>query len=87
MASGESDAPKDAGDQSRAKGVVIDLESLERHAESLYLTRFVEAVKTARGTYGRYLVLRSGDQIAIQAAEDGSEQLLEKIKVEEIPGQ
>lgn len=70
------------GQQARGKGVVIDLERLEAHAKALYLTRFIEAVKAARGTYGRYLVLRSGDEIAIKAAEDGSDQVLETVRVE-----
>lgn len=70
------------GQQSRGNGVVIDLERLEAHAKALYLTRFIEAVKAARGTHGRYLVLRSGDELAIKAADDGSDQVLEKVRVE-----
>lgn len=69
-------------DQNRGRGVAIDLERLESHAESLYLTRFVDAIKAARGTHGRYLVLRSGDELAIRAAEDGSFELLDKVRVE-----
>lgn len=70
-------------EQHRGKGVVIDLERLEAHAKALYLTRFIEAVKAARGTHGRYLVLRSGDEIAIKAAEDGSDQVLKEVRVEQ----
>ena len=70
-------------DQNRGRGVAIDLDRLEAHAESLYLTRFVDAVKAARGAHGRYLVLRSGDETAIKAAEDGSFELLDKVRVEE----
>lgn len=70
-------------EQSRGKGVVIDLERLEAHAKALYLTRFIEAVKAARGAHGRYLVLRSGDEIAIKAAEDGSDQVLQEVRVEQ----
>lgn len=69
-------------DQNRARGVAVDLERLEAHAESLYLTRFVDAVKEARGAHGRYLVLRAGDEIAIKAAEDGSFELLDEVRVE-----
>ena len=74
------------GDQSRARGVVVDLERLETHAESLYLTRFVAAIKAARGTHGRFLVLRSGDELAIKAAGDGSFELLGKVRAEEAGG-
>ena len=69
-------------DQNRGRGVAIDLDRLEAHAESLYLTRFVDAIKAARGAHGRYLVLRSGDETAIKAAEDGSFELLDKVRVE-----
>ena len=70
-------------EQDRARGVAIDLERLEAHAETMYLTRFVDAVKAARGTHGRFLVLRSGDELAIKAAEDGSFELLEKVRAED----
>lgn len=69
----------------RKGGVIVDLERLESHAESLYLHRFVEAVRKARGEHGRYLVLRHGDELAIQAAGDGSAQYLEDAAVEEAP--
>jgi hypothetical protein len=61
----------------RERGVSIDLERLEQHAEELFLHRFVEAVKQARGEHGRYLVLRAGDRLAIEAAGDGSAEQLE----------
>ena len=70
-------------DQNRTRGVVVDLDRLEKHAEEMYLTRFVEAVKAARGTYGRFLVLRSGDELAIRAAGDGSVELLDEVRAEE----
>lgn len=70
-------------DQNRGRGVAIDLERLEAHAEGLYLTRFVDAIKAARGAHGRYLVLRSGDETAIKAAEDGSFELLDKVRADE----
>lgn len=73
-------------DQNRGRGVVVDLERLEEHAREIYLTRFVEAIKAARGTYGRYLVLRSGDELAIKAADDGSVELLEEVRGE-LPGE
>ncbi len=60
-------------------GVVIDLERLEAHARTLFLHRFVDAVRKARAEHGRYLVLRSGDEIAIKAAADGSAELLERV--------
>lgn len=69
----------------RKGGVVVDLERLESHAESLYLHRFVEAVRAARGEHGRYLVLRHGDELAIAAAGDGSAEYLEDASVEEAP--
>jgi hypothetical protein len=72
-------------EQNRGEGVVIDLERLETHARNIYLTRFVEAVKAARGNHGRYLVLRSGDEIALRAAEDGSFELLNEIRLDEPP--
>ena len=64
------------GDQ-RQDGVVIDLEKLEKQADSLYLHRFVEYVKKVRGEHGRYLTLRAGDDLAIKAAGDGSAESLE----------
>ena len=72
----------DAAEQNRGQGVVVDLERLEAHAEELYLTRFIDAIKAARGTHGRYLVLRSGDETAIRAAEDGSLELLDEVRAE-----
>ena len=69
----------------RKGGVIVDLERLESHAESLYLHRFVEAVRKARGEHGRYLVLRHGDELAILAAGDGSAEYLEDVSVEETP--
>lgn len=69
----------------RKGGVIVDLERLESHAESLYLHRFVEAVRKARGEHGRYLVLRHGDELAIMAAADGSAEYLEDASVEETP--
>ena len=69
----------------RKGGVVVDLDRLESHAESLYLHRFVEAVRKARGEHGRYLVLRHGDELAIAAAGDGSAEYLEDAAVPEAP--
>jgi hypothetical protein len=69
----------------RKGGVVVDLERLQSHAETLYLHRFVEAVRKARGEHGRYLVLRHGDELAIAAAGDGSAEYLEDAAVEEPP--
>ncbi|HEX2295071.1 MAG TPA: hypothetical protein VHN37_07160 [Actinomycetota bacterium] len=71
----------------RKGGVIVDLERLESHAESLYLHRFVEAVRRARGEHGRYLVLRHGDELAIAAAGDGSAEYLEDASVEETPAE
>ena len=67
--------------EQRTEGTKIDLEKLERHARSLYLHRFVEAIRQARGEHGRYLTLRAGDELAIQAAADGSSEWLERILV------
>jgi hypothetical protein len=77
----------DSGEQDKRQGrpVVIDLERLEQHAQNLYLTRFVEAVKAARGQFGRYLTLRTGDELAIRAAGDGSSETLDKVTVEHVP--
>ncbi|HYO60440.1 MAG TPA: hypothetical protein VEU29_00905 [Actinomycetota bacterium] len=77
-------AGEDASGQ-RKGGVIVDLERLESHAESLYLHRFVDAVRQARGEHGRYLVLRHGDELAIAAAGDGSAEYLEDAAVEEAP--
>ena len=63
----------------RDDGVVVDLERLERQAEELYLHRFVEQVKKVRGEHGRYLTLRAGDEIAIEAAGDGSAESLKEV--------
>ena len=70
-------------DKREGRPVVIDLERLEQHAQDLYLTRFVEAVKAARGQFGRYLTLRTGDELAIRAAGDGSSETLDEVSVEE----
>jgi hypothetical protein len=70
-------------DKRAGKPVVIDLERLERHAQDLYLNRFVEAVKAARGQFGRYLTLRTGDELAIRAAGDGSSEKLDEVIAEE----
>lgn len=66
----------------RPHGVVIDLERLEAHAQRLYLHRFVSAVRETRGEHGRWLVLRAGDELAIRAADDGSEVTLRSVVVE-----
>lgn len=84
----EDGHPGAAGDEGRPEagqrkgGVIVDLERLETHAESLYLHRFVEAVRRARGEHGRYLVLRHGDELAIAAAGDGSAEYLEDAAVD-----
>lgn len=69
------------GDDKRKEPVMIDLERLESQARELYLHRFVEAVKVARGEFGRYLSLRTGDELAIRAADDGSAEQLDRIVV------
>ena len=76
-----SDATGNGSDErdQRDAGVVVDLERLEAHADALYLNRFVEYVKKVRGEHGRYLTLRAGDELAIQAAGDGSAESLEKV--------
>ncbi len=68
-----------------ARSIVIDLERLEAHARTLFLHRFVAAVRKAREEHGRYLYLRSGDELAIRAAGDGSAQLFERVRVESPP--
>ena len=70
--------PEARGEQRQA-GVVLDLERLEGQAEDLYLHKFVEYVKKVRGEHGRYLTLRAGDEIAIQAAADGSAESLKDV--------
>ena len=84
QAAGDRPAPPRPPGQ-RKGGVIVDLERLETHAEALYLHRFVEAVRRARGEHGRYLVLRHGDELAIMAAGDGSAEYLEDAAVEEAP--
>lgn len=69
-------------EEERSAGFAIDLEALENHASDLYLHRFVSYVRGMRGTHGRYLVLRSGDETAIRAAGDGSSEILEDIAVD-----
>lgn len=65
--------------------IVVDLERLEAQAQYLYLHRFIDAVKKARGEHGRYLTLRAGDEIAIAAADDGSADLITEIAVDAAP--
>jgi hypothetical protein len=67
--------------EQRSGGVLLDLERLQAQAERLYLVRFVDAVRQARGEYGRYLLLRAGDELAIRVAGDGSSELLNEIIV------
>jgi hypothetical protein len=69
-------------DESRRRGIVLDLEQLEEQAKSLYLHRFVDAVRTARGEFGRYLTVRAGDELAIRAADDGSGELFDHLSIE-----
>ena len=69
-------------EQDRSEGIVVDLERLEAQAKELYLHRFVEEIRKARGSLGRYLILRAGDELAIRAAGDGSAQSLDEIAVE-----
>ncbi len=71
-------------DNQRSSGRLVDLDRLEAHAETLYLHRFVEAVRKARGEYGRYLKLRPGDELAIEAAADGSADFLANVSVDEV---
>ena len=66
----------------RREGPILDLEALEAQAESLYLHRFVEAVRKARGEHGRYLRIRPGDELAIRAAGDGSAASLDEVLIE-----
>ena len=63
----------------RGNGVVVDLDRLEQQAEELYLHKFVEHVKRVRGQHGRFLTLRAGDEIAIEAAGDGSADSLQDV--------
>lgn len=69
-------------EDARSTPTVIDLKALEEQAELLYLHRFVEGVKKARGKHGRYLTLRAGDELAIGAAGDGSADVLSVIAVD-----
>ena len=78
MAQVERRGPEARGEQ-RQEGVVVDLGRLEAQAEELYLHRFVEYVKKVRGEHGRYLTLRAGDELAIQAADDGSAEFLKQV--------
>jgi hypothetical protein len=81
MRAGDGEGGLEGPDQ-RDAGVMIDLERLEKQAEELYLTRFVEYVRKVRGEYGRYLTLRAGDEIAIKAAADGSAESLVEVIAE-----
>lgn len=69
----------------RGGPIVVDLEKLERQAQDLYLTRFVDSVRKARGENGRFLVLRAGDELAIRAAGDGSSDVLTIVAGETAP--
>ncbi|HEX2240840.1 MAG TPA: hypothetical protein VHJ82_06855 [Actinomycetota bacterium] len=68
--------------EQRGTGLRVDLDALEKQAEQLYLHRFVTAIKKARGEYGRYLILRAGDELAIRAADDGSSESLDDVSVD-----
>ena len=84
MAKVERKGPGSRGEQ-RQDGVVVDLGRLEAQAEELYLHRFVEHVKKVRGEHGRYLTLRAGDELAIQAAGDGSAESLQQALADDTP--
>jgi hypothetical protein len=70
-------------EEARRDPVVIDLFALEKQAEELFLHRFVEHVRQARRDNGRFLTMRGGDVAAIEAAADGSAEMLEEVLVEE----
>ncbi len=70
--------------ENRHNGVVIDLQKLQEHAGTLYLHRFVEAVRRARQQHGRFLTLRAGDELAILAAGDGSAEHLEEVRAQDV---
>lgn len=78
MAQLEDGRGPDSRGEQRQDGVVVDLARLEEQAEELYLHRFVEYVKKVRGEHGRYLTLRAGDELAIEAAGDGSAESLQE---------
>lgn len=80
--SAETFDPADDLDDQREPGVTIDLDRLERQARELYLHRFVDYVRKARGEHGRFLTLRPGDQLAIRAADDGSDEFLDDVIVD-----
>ena len=65
----------------RKSGIVIDLERLEARTKDLFLHRFVDRVKEQRGEDGRFLLLRAGDELAINAAADGSSEYLRLVEV------
>ena len=69
----------DQGPEKRKEPVVIDLERLEKHAEQIYLHRFVAYIRKLRDEHGRYLTLRAGDETAILAADDGSAESLKEV--------
>ncbi len=70
----------------RQSGRMIDLEMLAEHADRIYLHRFLDRIRSIRGEMGKYMFLRAGDETAIQAAEDGSWELLDKVTlVEGVP--
>ena len=71
----------------RGDSLRVDLDRLERQAEELYLHKFLEHVKRVRGQHGRYLTLRAGDEIAIQAAGDGSAEILKEAIAEPDQGE
>lgn len=85
MAQIENRKGPDARGEQRQDGVVVDLERLEEQAEELYLHRFVEYVKKVRGDHGRFLTLRAGDELAIQAAGDGSADVLQEALADDSP--
>ena len=85
MAKIEDRKGPDARGEQRQDGVMLDLERLEEQAEELYLHKFVEHVKRVRGEHGRFLTLRAGDELAIEAAGDGSAESLQEALVDDDP--
>jgi len=80
------DGHADAAEQ-RKQGIVIDLEALEEQAQTLYLHRFIAAIRKVRAEHGRYLKLRAGDELAIRAADDASGARLNEVTVDGPPPQ
>lgn len=68
-------------ENARAYGRIIDLEMLDEWRPRRFLHRLVDEIVGARGNRERFFYLRSGDEVAVRAADDGSFEILDEVTI------